>query len=188
MAHLIRDLMASKETEMLSGIVEIDETYVGGVVSNFSKSKRLAIKHKGVSYSGGNNKTPLFGMVDHTGKVRVKKFNESSDITAKNLVPIIKEFAAKDSIVVTDYHSAYTDLKNDFKLHYRVNHSGNEYCRDGFHTNTIEGFWSQLKRTIKGTHIFVSPKYLEKYAREVAFRYEYRNLQPLMFEIILSKV
>lgn len=63
-----------------------------------------------------------------------------------------------------------------------------EYVRGGFHNNTIEGFWSQLKRTIKGTHIHVSRKHLQKYVDEVAFRYEQRKNQDTMFETILSHI
>jgi transposase len=63
-----------------------------------------------------------------------------------------------------------------------------EYVRGEFHTNTIEGFWSQLKRTIKGTHIHVSTKHLQKYVDEIAFRYMNRDNQDKMFEVILGHV
>jgi hypothetical protein len=73
-------------------------------------------------------------------------------------------------------------------LHEIINHAQDEYVRGDFHTNTIENFWSQVKRTIKGTHIHVSRKHLQKYLDEIAFRYTHRNEQDTMFETILSRV
>lgn len=73
-------------------------------------------------------------------------------------------------------------------MHVVINHFEKEYVKGGFHNNTIEGFWSQLKRTIKGTHIHVSRRHLQKYVDEVAFRYENRNKQDSMLETILSHV
>jgi transposase len=69
-----------------------------------------------------------------------------------------------------------------------INHLSGEYVKGGFHNNTIEGFWSQLKRTIKGTHIHVSRKHLQKYVDEVAFRYMNKDKQDTMFETILKNV
>ncbi len=73
-------------------------------------------------------------------------------------------------------------------MHVVVNHNQDEFVRGAFHTNTIEGFWAILKRTIKGTHIHVSKEHLQKYIDEVGFRYIHRKEQDTMFETILSHV
>jgi hypothetical protein len=88
------------------------------------------------------------------------------------------------SVVISDEWLGYKSLTDEYK-HVVVNHSQSEYVRGAFHTNTIEGVWSQLKRTIKGTHIHVSKRHLQKYVDEVAFRYMERFSQDTMFEDVL---
>lgn len=101
---------------------------------------------------------------------------------------VIKNVVIKDaSVLITDEWLGYRGLSKEMN-HVVINHSQGEYVRGAFHTNTIEGFWSQLKRTIKGTHIHVSKEHLQKYVDEVSFRYMHRNKQDEMFETILSHV
>ena len=95
---------------------------------------------------------------------------------------------SKDSVIVTDSHNSYMGLDLHFVKHEVINHSANEFKRGEFHTNGIENAWSNLKRTIKGTHIHVSPEHLQKYVDEVAFRLMHRDRQDEMFEIILSQL
>lgn len=131
------------------------------------------------------DKTPVFGMIDMNGNVSAHVVENTKRITLK---AIIDKYVNKDgAIVVTDEWGGYNGLKEEY-MHIVINHLQQEYVRSAFHCNTIEGFWSQLKRTIKGTHIHVSEKHLQKYVDEVAFRYMHRKNQDTMFEAILQNV
>lgn len=182
MCHQIKKLMVNKNTDPFTGTIELDECYIGGKFDNKHNSEKKKIKE-----AGGNfliNKTTVFGMIERKGKVHAQVMPDASK---ENIEPIIRskvEFASK---VYTDTSGLYHGL-NDEYYHSTVNHSLDEYVCMDIHTNTIEGFWSQLKRTIKGTHIKVSPKHLQKYVDEVAFRYTHREKQSEMFETILQNV
>lgn len=106
----------------------------------------------------------------------------------ENILPIIKDNVEEFTQVMTDTSKIYKDLSKENYFHFTVNHEFSEYVNGKIHTNTIEGFWSQLKRTIKGTHIKVSKEHLQKYVDEVNFRYQNPHNQRGMFDIILSKV
>lgn len=179
MAHHIRMLMANKKAEKLTGIVEADETYIGGLNRNKQKSKRT----KGLN--GHVNMKPVFAMLSRDGKIYIKilKGNKANGAILK---PLIRENLDEGATLVTDGFGAYHNLSAEYH-HEILNHEKEEYVRAQYHTNTIEGFWSQLKRTIKGTHISVSQKHLDKYAAECAFRYMMRN-NPDMFGVILGNV
>jgi transposase-like protein len=145
----------------LQNIVEIDETYVGGKCENQHKSKKNV-----------NNKTVVFGAVERTGNVVTKVL---PDIKADNLIGAVKQIVEENAIMVSDELQAYGKLNKNYK-HVKVNHSRGEYVRDLAHTNTIEGFWSQLKRQIVGIHHYVSPKHLQRYCNEAAFRYNAKTV------------
>lgn len=182
MSHQIKTLMADNSDKQLLGICEADECYIGGEMKNKHLSKRNEMK-KG---RGGVNMQPIFGVVlRRDGIVRARVIN---DVTANTLRPLLSKNVSKDSYVVTDSATAYTGLKKEFKKHAVVNHNQGEYVRGDAHTNTIEGFWSQLKRTIGGTHIQVTSRHLQKYVDEVAFRYQHRNNQDNMFNLVLARV
>ena len=181
MAHQIKKLMANKETDMLTGVVECDETFIGGLNKNRHADKKVP-ESQGRS---SKDKTPVFGMVKRGGIVIACVVDNRAGTTLK---PIIKTYVDKDnSILIIDEWLGYKGLTNEFK-HVVINHSQNEYARGAFDTNTIEGVWSQLKRTIKGTHIKVSKKHLQKYVDKVVFRYTHRDRQDIMFELILNRV
>lgn len=181
MAHQIKKLMANKETDMLTGVFECDETFVGGLNKNRHEDKKVP-ESQGRS---SKDKVPVFGMVKRGGIVIARVVDNTAGTTLK---PIIETYVDKDnSILITDEWLGYKGLKNEFK-HVIINHSEKEYVRGAFDTNTIEGVWSQLKRTIKGTHIKVSKKHLQKYVDEVVFRYTHRDKQDVMFELILNRV
>lgn len=181
MAHQIKKLMANKHTEPLTGVVETDETYIGGKMKNKHKKVRQEAHEKNIDHNA--NKIGVMGFVSRCGKVRVEIMNDD-----KSFKDRVRANVSKTSVVITDSATAYKGLNKEYRQHEVLNHIQDEYVRGEFHTNTIEGFWSQLKRTIKGTHIHVSEKHLIKYVEEVAFRYTHKDKQDVMFEIILSHV
>lgn len=178
--HQLRELMAARDASNnsgpLSGHVEIDETYVGGKLR----------KHEG--FGKGyylKNKTTVFGMVERGGNLRS---GVVSNERRETLLPIIQANIAKGTTVSTDQHGTYKPLKKLGYKHGRVNHNIDEWVRGIHHTNSIEGFWSHLKRGIKSTHAAVSPKHLNKYVAEFSFRYNNRKEPGAMFQIMLGQI
>lgn len=181
MAHQIKKLMANKNIQPLTGVIECDETFVGGLNKNRHADKKVE-QSQGRSHK---DKTPVFGMVKRGGTVIAQVVEDTAGTTLK---PIIDQYIDKDNaVVITDEWLGYKGLKDEY-MHVIINHVEKEYVRGAFDTNTIEGVWSQLKRTLKGTHIKVSKKHLQKYVDEVTFRYIHRDQQDIMFEEILRRV
>lgn len=181
MAHQIKRLMANEKIEKLTGIVEADESYFGMKASNMTKKKRASMIDANNTFK--DNKTGVMGFVSRDGKVKTEVM-----FSGKTFKERVRDNVSKDATLVTDAHLGYQGLDLEFAAHETINHDANEYKRDNWHTNTIEGFWSQLKRTIKGTHIHCDARYLQIYADEVAFRYMNRDKQDTMFETILRHV
>jgi transposase len=181
MAHQIKRLMANKNPDKLKGIVEIDESYCGQKMATMTKKQRA--KWIEENNTTKDNKTGIMGFITRDGEVRTEVMHGG-----KSFKDRVRNNVSKEAIIVTDSHLGYQGLDIEFFKHETVNHVMGEYRREDWHTNTIESFWAQLKRTIGGTHIHVSPYHLQKYADEVAFRYTNRNKQAQMFEIILSHV
>lgn len=183
MNHKIKLLMSDKCKEPLTGVIEMDETFIGGLNKNRHPDKKIE-DSQGRSCK---DKVPVFGMAKRGGKISAFVVDDTKGTTLKPIVDANVKSDKDLSILITDEWLGYTKLKNEYN-HVIINHLSGEYVRGAFHTNTIEGFWSQLKRTIKGTHIHVSKRHLQKYVDEVAFRYENRQKQDIMFELILKNV
>ncbi len=176
-ARKIRELMAPNSADtgkQLTGIVEADETYIGGV-----KRQTRATPHS----NQYENKTPVVGAVERKGNVKAKV---TTDTSVSTVQPLIRKNVSLNALLVTDEASPYWTIKKHGYSHRTVNHSQKEYVRGKIHTNTIEGFWSQMKRSIDGTYHFVSPKYLQHYVDEFAFRYNHRSYP--MFEALLQRL
>jgi transposase-like protein len=166
--HRIRQMLTEKAPELLEGICEVDETYIGGSESNKHASKRTV-------RGGAGNKTMLLGAVQRNGKVKTKVIPQT-DI--ENITKAIGKCVAPESIMVTDEHHAYNRLGLTYN-HKKVNHRAKEYVRREeilIHTNNIENFWNILKKQINGIHHSVSAKHLQRYCNESAFRYNNREL------------
>lgn len=167
MCHRIREGMRDlKPTGPLGGegkTVEFDETFVGGKEKN-----KHAIKRNKVNV-GGKGKEAVFSLVERGGKVRS---HHVANITAKTLRPIMSEQIAEATRTMSDDGGA----RNGRKLpdHHTVNHSIGEYVRGDVHTNTIESYFSIMKRGIGGVYHHVSPQHLKRYLAEFDFRYNER--------------
>ena len=171
MLHRIRAMMADKHPEMLSGTIEADETFIGGRRANKHKKVREELNKKGHGYV---DKQPVFAMVNReTGEVR-NHVIEKAD--GKTLQPIIMTQVVKGATIITDTFGGYKGLDNHFK-HETLNHMQDEFVRGNFHTNTIEGYFSLLKRGIIGIYHQVSVKHLDRYCDEFTYRYNTRKVK-----------
>lgn len=171
MAHEIRKHMGSVDGDTpLSGEVEIDETYIGG-------------KKSGKRGRGASGKTVLFGMMERNGDIITEVV---PDVKRKTLEPIIKENVEEGSTVHTDELRTYNNLEDHGYDHDSVNHGSGEYVRDDVHINGLEGYWSNFKKSIKGTHMQISKKHLGKYAEEFEYRYNSRKNPSQMFPELIS--
>ena len=169
--HRIRESLRETEPALLGGegmIVEADETYVGGKEKNKHRSKRDA-KH-----IGGVGKEMVFSLVERGGRVRSRHME---NISAKNLRPVLEEQLADigKTDLMTDGEGQYRLVGPMFKSHQVVNHGIGEYVRGDAHTNTIEGYFSILKRGIVGVYHHVSGEHLKRYLAEFDFRYNHRE-------------
>lgn len=166
-------------TTKTNGGVEIDESYFGGKVKNMHNSKKKNIKNS----TSPLIKTTVFGMLERDGNVVAQVI---PDVRRETILPIIAGSLPKGSIVHTDSSHIYTPLKSAF-VHNVINHERCQYV-DGFcHTNSIEGFWSHLKRGVYGIYHHVSPQHLQAYVDEFSFRYNTRTCDTSMrFDIVLG--
>ena len=167
--HRVREMLKSKNPNLFSGTIALDETYVSGKLKN--KHKSQIVKQK--PGRGSQNKTIVFGALQEGGSVHTQMVK---DTTTNTLLPIMNSRVAKGSTIVTDGFHVYKRLANDYN-HVVVYHAKNIYVLNGFHTNSIEGYWSQLKRGIYGVYQQVSPKHLTRYCDEFSFRYNTRKVR-----------
>lgn len=166
--HRIRVAMQTGSFEKLSGEVECDETYIGGKAINMHAKKRKEAKMT----TGYTTKTAVMGMVQRQGRVKAKVIKSADTET---LLGLISEHVESGATVMTDDHGGYRKMSDDY-VHEVVNHSV-QYVRENVHTNSIENFWSLLKRTIKGTYVSVAPEHLQAYVEEQTFRYNERKVK-----------
>lgn len=174
MAHELRKLMAQADDHRpMSGHVEIDETRIGGRQSPQERETK------------GDNKVIVMGIVER-GESGILRAGPVDDVTQRVLEAHVLHNVQRGSVVSTDDWGGYNNLRKAPYQHGVVNHSIKEYARGIHHTNTIEGHWSLLKRSIRGTHVHVSPKHLWKYVAEFSYRRNFRQSHRAMFNRLVA--
>ncbi len=180
-AKEIRQTLMTQTDEQLGKAegVELDETYVGGKSHNMHKAKRERLGGRGTA-----GKQAVFGAVERSGKVLALTVPNVDGVT---LLPKVRKYVMPASTVYTDEMGAYKYLGENGYNHKRINHMEHVYVSGDVHTNTIEGFWSLVKRGIGGVYHAVSAKHLQGYLNEYSWRYNHRNGGRVMFESLLLR-
>jgi transposase-like protein len=167
MLHRIRLAMQDGGFNILGGEVEVDETFIGGKARNMHADKRAEKIHG----RGPDGKEIVFGMVERGGKVIAGHVDTRKK---KDLRPLIRQHIEAGAAIFSDELKSYDGLETEYQ-HAVINHAV-EYVNGNVHTNTMENFWSLLKRGLHGTYISVEPFHLFRYIDEQSFRYNNRKL------------
>ena len=162
-------LAMNEDDLILKGLVESDETYVGGSITNYHEHRK---PDTGKPRGGMEHMNAVLGMVERNGHIIVKVIDKAHGIEMK---PILKKRIDRGSTLVTDGFGGYHGLSEHFKDHVILNRSKKIRVIGPYHTNTIEGFWSMLKRAIVGQYHRLTSVHLQTYLDEIAFKYNHRN-------------
>lgn len=169
MLQRIQNCFNIKAEQCLKGEVEVDETYIGGLNKNRHSCKKV----KNAKGRSCKDKIPVFGLIQRGGFIIAKVV---SDTKTETLIPIINNIVCPESVIYSDEWYAYRHLDKDKYIHRVVYHKKGAYVIGMASTNTIEGFWGHLKRTLKSTYHWVSKKHLQKYVDSATFRYNTKHL------------
>ena len=181
LCHRIREAVKDADTSLLAGIVECDETYIGGKAKNMHKSDR----ERRIQGRGAVGKAIVLGAIQRGGGVRltVEKRNDRA-----TLHKFIKAALADNTeCIMTDTAPAYDGIADANTRHETVDHHRGEYVRGDVHTNGVEGVWSLFKRSIVGSYHQISEKHLDRYLDEFEFRFNNRN-NPYLFRDTLLRL
>lgn len=171
LCHRIRRAMREMAwLEKFTGIVECDETYIGGVQRGNGRGR------------GVKNKVIVFGAKERGGKVRMHTI---PNVTGKTLGAAVRKYVSTDAeMVVADQWNSYNQLSAEFRMG-RINHT-REYVRGNIHTNGIESVWAIVKRQVFGTHHKISEQYMPLYLSEISYRFNHRDNHNLFMEVLAN--
>ncbi len=170
LCHRIRTAMNDEGMELLKGIIEVDETWVGG-------------KKTGVGSGNREGKVMVVGAVERKGKIKLQVIRSND---RKTLHEFINKHADPDA-VYTDEWPAYKGIDDEGTVHKTINHSIKEWAKGDVHTNSVENVWSLLKRSIVGSYHNISAKHLEAYLNELEWRFNNRE-NPFLFRDTMRKL
>lgn len=179
MLQRIRNCFGFDNIGELDNEVEVDETFIGGKNKNRHSSKKVK-ESQGRSVK---DKTPVVGMIERQGKLIARQIEDTKlETLTTEIIKSVKHSAS----VFTDEWLGYNAISRIYD-HSVIKHNANEYVKGNIHTNTIEGFWSLLKRGIVGIYHFTTKKHLQKYVDEFVFRYNTRNFgESQRFNLMLA--
>jgi len=178
MCHRLRAGLADPEFVQLMGIVEVDETYIGGKDKNRHRSQRIGIP------GGGGMKATVVGAIARKGNVVCQMIEVADTKTLDKFIRMAID--KKVTLIATDDAGGYRKLMDAGLPHGTVAHMRGEYVRGAIHTNSIESFWSLLKRGVVGTYHSVSRKYLPLYLNEFVFRFNNRKTEDIFGVAVAS--
>lgn len=180
MLQRIRLALQGEDSGKLSGQVEVDETYIGGLARNMHRSEHS----RKVTGTGGKGKVAVMGLLERDGKVRAKVIADATQLTLHAEVRSNVEAGAE---LFTDGWKSYSGLHQDY-VHQVIDHA-EKYVDGQIHTNGIENFWSLLKRGLKGTYVSVEPFHLFRYLDEQTFRFNNRKADDARrFHLAVSQI
>lgn len=179
-----RAMEEGEDNGLFKGIVEVDETFIGGKKANHSKKKRQERRDNQLQTTGYQDKQPVIGLLERDGRIKLQVVEKAHGKTIK---PIVEQVVSKDATIVTDGFGGYAGLNKIFREHQVLNKEKEEYTKGKYHTNTIEGFWTLLKRGIYGQYHKVSRRHLQSYLDEFTFKYNHRT-DKLIFEVLINKI
>jgi hypothetical protein len=186
MFHLIRQLLVDDDDSPLTGSVEIDESAWGGKIRAGDRSRAAtSTKRRQEAMAKVAARPTIFAMVERGGRVRVAVIANRSRETIHGL---IRKHVSPEATVYTDEWALYNDLGQDFAAHHQIKHKDSVYAQGHVHTQTIDGFFGNVKRGLSGVQHNVSRKWLELYVSEFAFKHNHRDDPTPMFKIVLSNV
>jgi transposase len=181
MFNRIRRLLLADfdDPDPLSGEIEIDEMYVGG------KPRLGQVRTRLEARRWGDRKAKVLGMVERGGRVIARVV---PDMEAETVMKHVRTRVLPEAVVYSDEHKTYRSVGKAGYQHKRIHHAARVYVDGDVHTQTIEGFWSLVKRGISGVYHSVSAKYLQAYLDEYAFRYNHRQDATPIFQSLLENV
>ena len=171
MDHRIRLAMKTGSFLKMSGEVEADETFIGGLAKNMHRH----VRERKIKGTGGSGKEAVLGIVERGTEDRTSRIKAAHvpNVKRRTLAAEVRAAVELGSKIYTDALKSYLGLSADY-THETVDHAI-EFVRDHVHTNNVENFWSLLKRTLKGTYVSVDPIHLDRYLDEQAFRFNERD-------------